>query len=176
MNLSIQKLKPTACAALLAVSAMTTSGPVFGGETQAGVIQPGLVEQLNAWISKNSEYLPREGSLTIELVDADTAMHLQGEHANTGGTLKGLYDEKITAIYLVEPWNPENKYDQSILLHEMIHHRQVTTKHWYCAEAQEWPAYKLQAAFLEENDIVPDFYWPAIVLWSSCSRRDFHAD
>ena len=55
----------------------------------------------------------------------------------------------------------------------MVHHRQADL-HWYCEQAQEWRAYKLQSQWLADQGLKDDFYWPAIVLKSSCTKRDIH--
>lgn len=73
-----------------------------------------------------------------------------GSAGDAGGKVRAFYDDRTETITLVSPWNMRAPADQSILLHELAHHRQ-TPHHWYCAGAQEFPAYKLQAAWAEEQ-------------------------
>lgn len=91
------------------------------------------------------------------------------------GLRRGYYDARTATITLIAPWDPENRTDQSVLLHELAHHRQAPL-HWYCPAAQELPAYRLQAAWAAENDAEPAIDWLRVVLESGCSPRDIHPD
>lgn len=66
--------------------------------------------------------------------------------------------------------------DVSVLLHELTHHRQATARHWYCPGQQELPAYRLQAAWLAEQDETIAINWIDATLAAGCTPSDFHPD
>ena len=63
-----------------------------------------------------------------------------------------------------------------MLLHELYHHRQVEARHWYCPEAMEWDAYRVQAGFLGALGEDGGFDWVRLALISSCTPGDHHPD
>ena len=148
--------------------------PATAGERPGVPAQ--LFGELEAWLDDNSEYPRRASAPKIVFIAASTADMLRGPGGRAGGRIRGLYDGAAATIYLAEPWSPEAPLDVSALLHELVHHRQVTARHWYCEQAQEWRAYQLQEAWLAERGIDANFYWPAIALSSSCTPRDIHPD
>ena len=130
---------------------------------------------LSGWLDGNAPYPRAASAPEILIVSAAEAARLHGAEDRHGGKrLRGLYDDATETIYLVAPWSPANPRDVSVLLHELVHHRQAQGGHWYCEQAQEWDAYTLQAEWLTEHGLEPGFYWPAIALASSCTRRDIH--
>ena len=134
-----------------------------------------LIPKLNAWLDAKTEYRDRQTQPRILLIDAERAEDLHGVANRSGGRIRGLYDADTGTIYLTKPWSPDDLHDVSVLLHEMVHHRQAG-KHWYCAQAQEWRAYQIQSQWLAERNIQDNFYWPAILLQSSCANRDIHPE
>lgn len=138
-------------------------------------ISPTLLDELNAWLDAETEFGRRDSPPRIKLVGLERAEDLRGAAERSGGRTRGLYDEETGTIYLTEPWSAGNRRDISVLLHEMVHHRQAG-QHWYCQQAQEWRAYQIQAQWLGEQNIGDDFYWPAILLQSSCAKRDIHPE
>ncbi len=132
-----------------------------------------LISVLNTWLDTKTEFQAPESRPQIEFVNIERAELLHDVADRSSGRIRGLYDSESEIIYLVEPWSPENPRDISVLLHEMVHHRQKS-QHWYCEQAQEWRAYQIQAQWLAEQQIADGFYWPAILLQSSCAKRDIH--
>ena len=157
------------CAGLAIVSA---SAPA--GATNRPTVPGRVMAMLENWLDANSEYPRREPLPSVVFVTPAQAAAMQGDASFTGGAVRGLYDDDVTTIYLSEPWSPDDPRPLSVLLHELVHHRQATARHWYCEAEQEWRAYQLQAAWLEEQGVEPNFYWPLIVLESSCTPRDIH--
>jgi len=156
--------------------ALTLSNTAFAlNNVDTNGIPPALVVELNAWLDAATEYPESDTRPQIEFVETEQAQRLRGVADLSGGRIRGLYDAETGTIYLTEPWSSENPRDISILLHEMVHHRQ-TKRHWYCPQAQEWRAYEIQAQWLAEQNIEDDFYWPAIMLQSSCAKRDIHPE
>jgi len=139
-------------------------------------IERGLIDGLRAWLDANSEYPRRDILPSIEIVDPGHPALAYPNAEKASGRLRGVYDDQSATIYLVRPWSPDKVFDRSVLLHELTHHRQTTAKHWYCPQEQEWRAYQIQAQWLAEQGVEAAFYWPAIVLQSSCAKRDIHPE
>lgn len=134
-----------------------------------------LLAELNAWLDAETEYARRGSQPRIKFIGAEQAEYLHGVADRSGGRTRGLYNNETETIYLTAPWSASNRRDVSVLLHEMVHHRQ-SEHHWYCEQAQEWRAYQIQAQWMGEQNIDDRFYWPAILLQSSCAKRDIHPE
>jgi hypothetical protein len=135
-----------------------------------------LVSVLDAWLDENAEWAQRDAPPDIRLVSEAEARARRGATGSfQRGQLRGLYDPEEAEILLVRPWDPHNAEDVSVLLHELVHHRQ-TPHHWYCPAAQELPAYRLQEAWLAARGMRADVNWIAVVLDAGCTRRDIHPD
>lgn len=135
-----------------------------------------LVDTLDDWLDVNSNWPRREKSPRILLVSEWAAAARQGTTSSfQRGRLRGLYDPERMEILLVEPWNSQSAENVSVLLHELVHHRQ-STHHWICPAAQELPAYRLQDAWLAERGLQAEVNWVAVVLDAGCTPRDIHPD
>ena len=136
-----------------------------------------LVENLDDWIDVHSEYARHPDAPEIQWINRAQAARLQTT-AQTAKleTTRGLYDPEAGTIYLVRPWDRRKPYDVSVLLHELIHHRQTKTGHWYCPGAQEQDAYKLQDAWLAQLGLRADVNWIAVILEAGCTPKDIHPD
>lgn len=135
-----------------------------------------LVARLESWLDEDGTLPPRRPGPAIRFVSPQEADMLHGAESARylHGPLNGLYSAETQTVYLVAPWDYGNMRDVSVLLHELIHHRQQTARHWFCEAAQEEGAYRLQEKWLGSMGIESDFYWPAIILMSSCTPRDIH--
>ncbi len=136
-----------------------------------------LVLELEAWLDRESNYPAAKAAPaaivisapgTLEDVDFDPLLGRR--------TTAGIFDPDTFTIHLQHPWSWDNDRDVSVLLHELVHHRQINARHWYCPKSMEWDAYKLQERFLAERGLESRIHWVAVVLESSCSRRDHHPD
>ncbi len=150
-------------------------GSSIPGQAKTSANLTNLADTLNTWLDAQTEYENPAAQPRIILVSPSQAAYLHGAADHSGGTLRGLYDDETETIYLVEPWSANDTRDVSVLVHELVHHRQ-SEQHWYCPQAQEWRAYQIQSQWLQEKQIEDDFYWPAIVLKSSCAKRDIHPE
>lgn len=167
-----------ACMAALSLGPAEAEPP----KTLAGWTAPAesslgpLVKRLDDWLDGASAYPARRPAPEITFVSPQDAELLRGQATarHLDGRLRGLYDPETTTIFLVAPWSLDNPRDLGTLLHELVHHRQETARHWYCDAAQEEDAYRLQERWLKTRGVDPDFYWPAIILSSSCTPRDIH--
>ncbi|MDW4548389.1 DUF6647 family protein [Defluviimonas sp. D31] len=132
---------------------------------------------LEAWIDHFGTYPRAEGPPPrIVMVPAGKMAAISAETAHHGPATRGAYDAETATIYLQRPWFADKVYDRSILLHELVHHRQAHARHWYCDQAMEWDAYKLQETFLDQAGLESGIFWLAIALESSCAVRDHHPD
>lgn len=85
--------------------------------------------------------------------------------------LRAAYSLPDRVIHLVEPWSAGDPYDRSVLLHEFIHVVQLEARDWPCVGAPELEAYMLQAEYLREFGVEPDFDWRSIFLLSICPEN-----
>ena len=85
---------------------------------------------------------------------AELSRKVYGELADVDSTICGVYDSDIQTIFLPDGHCPGDLLDQSILLHELVHHVQVVTGMEYpCPPARERLAYELQARWLQEMGV-----------------------
>ena len=136
---------------------------------------PELVEILDTWLDQNTDLHRPETSPTIEFVSATLAVSIQGSSASNFMRTRGLFDPQTSTIYLILPWDRKNPHDASVLLHELVHARQVS-RYFYCPGAQEEAAYRLQNEWLRRRGLQAKVNWVAVILESGCNRRDFHPD
>nr|WP_238368199.1 DUF6647 family protein [Mesobacterium pallidum] len=138
---------------------------------------PALVAQLEDWLDANTALPRRDTAPEIRLVSQARAASMgTARHASQEGMARGIYDTETEVVYLVSPWDKRDPRDVSVLLHELVHHRQAEAGHWYCPGAQEEPAYRLQDEWLSGMGLAADINWIAVVLESSCTPRDIHPD
>ncbi len=139
----------------------------------APTITGALREELHKWIDTATD-LPRASS-PAKIVFAQPRNIVAPSELATliGRAPRGLYDTAKGEITLILPWSARNPQDVSVLLHELVHHRQ-SGRHFYCEAAKEHSAYKLQRDWLAERGLTLDVNWIAVVLSSSCVPRDIH--
>lgn len=136
-----------------------------------------LIDHLELWLDAHSDLPRRTSAPLIRLVGADRVASLQAtSRSSKSAHTRGLYDPETATVYLVRPWESRDPHDVSVLLHELVHHRQAEAGHWYCAGAQELPAYRLQEAWLAAQGLRANVNWIAVVLDSGCTPRDIHPD
>jgi hypothetical protein len=135
-----------------------------------------LVEDLEAWLDQHLSNPRPPRPPRIRVIDAATAHQMRGGVSRMGQRLRGLYDPETATIHLVAPWSAGDARDVSVLLHELVHHRQTAARHFYCPGAQEPEAYDLQAEWLAERDLTLRVNRIAVVLEADCTPRDIHPD
>jgi hypothetical protein len=65
-----------------------------------------------------------------------------------------VYDDKERTVYLPESWTGDTIAEQSILVHEMVHHLQnLAGMKFACAGEREKPAYLAQDKFLRQHGL-----------------------
>ncbi len=134
-----------------------------------------LAEVFDTWLDRNTDFGRPEARPAIHIISPSVAASIQGPSASSFGRPRGFFDPASSTIYLIGPWDRTNPHDASVLLHELVHARQVS-RHYYCPGAQEEAAYRHQDAWLRERGLQAKVNWIAVVLESGCSRRDVHPD
>ena len=170
---------PMACA--LSLLAFSTSGAAASDADplawRNAETLPTLVAHLEDWLDDNTALSRRDAAPEIRLItQAQAASMGTARHASQQGLARGIYDTETETIHLVRPWDGRDPRDVSVLLHELVHHRQADAGHWYCPGAQEEPAYRLQDAWLSRMGLKADVNWIAVVLEAGCTPRDIHPD
>jgi hypothetical protein len=163
------------CAAL-ALTPVTAAAQDLLAWREAPTMQA-LVTHMEAWLDTHTDLPRREAPPRIQLTSHAHASGIAHSHQTSASpTLRGLYDPEAETVWLVQPWDARNPYDVSVLLHELVHHRQAAAGHWYCPGAQELPAYRIQQAWLNDLGLEPDVNWIAVVIEAGCTPRDIHPD
>lgn len=134
-----------------------------------------LVEILETWLDNNTDFQRPAVSPQTKLISSSMAVSLRGNLGRSHGRTRGLFDPQTSTIYLIQPWNPKDAKDVSVLLHELVHSRQVSL-YYFCPGAQEEAAYRLQDDWLRERGLRAKVNWIAVVLETGCSRQDIHPD
>ena len=118
-------------------------------------LEPKAVAHMIAWIDAKTGWGGREPP-TIRFIP-----HAQLDEMYFGGREKSnyihvhaLYSDESDTIYLSEDWRPDDLYDRSALLHELVHHLQALNKiNSVCPADSERKAYHLQIAWLHEQGV-----------------------
>ncbi len=121
------------------------------------------METLESWLDEHSGLGRREEPPVVRLHDLALAVSFCSDPDRRHGRTRGLYDPTAYTIFLMRPWDPTNAEDVSVLLHELVHHRQAPDDH-PCPGAQEEAAYRLQDAWLRELGLQANVNWVAVVL------------
>jgi hypothetical protein len=169
------------CATLAALATAVCAGdavPVVLNADEAEAHEvTALIGELDDWLSLEGSYPPADRPLAgLVFAFAGDPVDHEGETVDLMSEMRGLYNAAEAVIYLARPWSAASVRDRSVLLHELVHHRQVAARHWYCPQAMEWDAYRLQEDWLTEHGVDPGFSWIYIHMLSSCTRRDHHPD
>jgi hypothetical protein len=139
------------------------------------VIGGRLFNEMIAWIAMNTSY-----DLLVVYSDPPTISFcavgkvIEYEHADllVDAVLLAAYDREKRHIFLTQPWSLLNYFDQSVLLHELIHDVQLQNRDWDCVGAPELEAYLLQDKWLFEHGIIHNFNWPMIQRLSICPENN----
>ena len=125
-----------------------------------------MFDEIIPWLAANFELPPTHSAPKIafasqvdlmKLRAADRA-HWQGFKYDDDPTnvrnVVAVYDTLTTTIYLPLGWTGSSPGDQSVLVHEMVHHLQNIAKlKFECPSAREKVAYLAQDAWLKRFDL-----------------------
>lgn len=163
------------CLTALSATVATAGEDLLGWRDARNMTE--LLDHLDRWLDVNSDLAPSTAPPRVRDTDEAAARARIGKdlHARSGGRPRGFYDKDAATIWLVRPWDARDPRDVAVLLHELVHHRQVGG-HWYCDGAKELPAYRLQRDWLNALGLEPPVNWIAVVLESGCTPRDIHPE
>ena len=130
-----------------------------------------IIMALMIWIGANTNYnvdVPAPMFWFITQDQLEQAYY--GGEKYEGVTLHGFYDTKLNLIILPDTWDRTDPWDQSLLLHEIIHYLQdMNGTKYICLEEMEKDTWPLQKQYLKEQH---NFNWDYDKLWhlliSSC--------
>jgi hypothetical protein len=124
-----------------------------------------LVLALMVWASAQTGLPVPEDMPEVRTVDRCEIERLYFDDAarkcgNASGGVQAIYDHRASRMLLPDTWSPENIYDISMLVHELVHHLQAeagkTPETVSCVGRDlEKPAYDAQIAFLEAAGLDP---------------------
>lgn len=125
-----------------------------------------MFQEIVGWLSSNFELPSTDSPPTIafasqielmKLRTADRAQWQGFKYDDDPSILRdvvAVYDTATSTIYLPLDWLGASPADQSVLVHEMVHHLQNTAKLKYeCPGAREKIAYLAQDAWLKRSDL-----------------------
>lgn len=147
-------------AAILAVSQVShfsqpaAAGAVVHSDRQS-IAASSMVDPFITWIADQTDLKAPEPPLIVLLpYEQMTKMYFGDMQTSGSFQLRGFYDSRTTTIYLPNTWDPNDLRDQSILLHELVHHVQRSNHvRAPCPTALEQQALDLQAAWLSDQGV-----------------------
>lgn len=154
---------------------LDTCRPIQRPDSQApqvpSVVGEDLFDHLIAWIAINTSYdlmTAYHDPPTISFCRAGETIDYENADLLVDVSLLAAYDRQERHIFLTHPWSPLNLFDQSVLLHELIHDVQLQNRVWACPGAPEREAYLLQDKWLVEHGLQYRFDWRMISRLSRC--------
>ena len=130
-----------------------------------------IIMALMIWIGANTNYnVDVPAPMFWFLTQDQLEQAYYGEENYEGTVLYGFYDITLNLIILPDTWDRTDPWDQSVLLHEIIHYLQDVNQIEYpCIEEMEKDTWPLQKQYLKEEH---NFDWDYDKLWhlliSSC--------
>lgn len=139
-------------------------------------LETSLIDSLLDWVELNTQYdvsKTRQDPPILDFCKVGELIEYEGLQIMVDAGLNAAYDSHRRTINIVGSWNPDSTWDQSILLHELVHDVQLQNREWYCLQQPEWEAYRLQDAWLQQQGMQSGFDWLYIYFLSRCPR-DHH--
>lgn len=139
--------------------------PTAHGQNGSALPSDSLVREILTWLSANFD-LPKTSTMpSIKFVSKEQLAKMRYGHEGatagsagdptfaTAGTTRdvvSLYDTTNETIYLPMGWTGASPAEQSVLVHELVHHAQKTGGlNFECPMAREKTAYLAQDRWLE---------------------------
>jgi hypothetical protein len=135
-------------------------------DPEPAVAPAGLVEEIADWVAAEMALdevpgLPRLVLLPAAQMRSARVAAMRDAGIDTSAYERGrprpvlaFYDERSGVIHLAVGWSGATPAEQSILVHEMVHHFQARTgQRFACAGERERPAYAAQARWLERSGL-----------------------
>ena len=154
---------------LAAVAALSlssaSSGAVAEGRDVASVPSEALLGEISAWLTANFDLPSTAIAPAIRFVTAEQLAAMRGSGPESsaktreqphlvvetmhGRSTVALYDDANETIFLPIGWTGTSPADQSVLVHEMVHHLQRKAQlRFECPMAREKLAYTAQDRWL----------------------------
>jgi hypothetical protein len=92
-------------------------------------------------------------------------------YKNLASSLEAVYAADINTIYIGKKIDPQSPYGRSVVVHELIHFLQKVHKHETkvaCTNALEKDAYQIQAKYMKQNQLTPEFNGFTVFVRSMC--------
>jgi hypothetical protein len=127
----------------------------FGGIQNDRVISPKLVAGLIAWITSKTGWTVSDAPPVRFVSEAQLReMYFGGSVGSDNIQVHAIYSDEDHTVYLPDKWNPESLFDRSALLHELVHHLQVSNGvKANCPAEYGKQAFHLQIDWLHEQGI-----------------------
>jgi hypothetical protein len=133
----------------------------------SGTISQDLVAAIETWISAQFSLPPVREHAVIKLVPAKEIVALRyssilgpGRSAGDQNDTVAVYHDPTQTIYLAQDWTGGTPAEQSILVHELVHHFQnILGIKYECGQEREKLAYRAQDRWLGlfGHDLATDF-------------------
>ena len=137
----------------------------------AEFVNRGLITELIGWIAISTMYdvsATYSSPPEILFCDVGEIIAYESDDLLVDALLGAVYDRSRQQIHLVRPWSPDDPFDVSVLLHELIHDVQLNNRDWPCVGAPEFEAYWLQDKWLSEHGKRLDLSWRYVRELSEC--------
>jgi Domain of unknown function (DUF6647) len=128
-----------------------------------------LLSVIGVWVAANTGFSEPQHLPTLAFIADGRIKQIHQELAHRAdGTLEpgsvpesndsqdvvAFYDARRKTIFLSQSWDARSPADQSVLVHELVHHLQKEAGATYrCPGEQEKPAYAAQADWLALYDL-----------------------
>lgn len=135
------------------------------------VVGEKLFNEMIGWIAVNTSYdlsTVYYDPPTISFCGVGEVIRYEQSDLLVDVALLAVFDRERRHIFLTQPWAFMSYFDQSVLLHELIHDAQLQTQDWECPGAMEREAYLLQDKWLFEHGVSYSFDWALIRQLSDC--------
>jgi hypothetical protein len=121
------------------------------------------------WVSVNAGLPMMKNLPGVELISTAelSRLHEKGPTSFYAGVAPAAYDDATRTIYLPANWSGKSPTDESVLVHEMVHHMQNEAGFEYaCAGARAEPAYVAQDKWLQTYGLTlkQEFHIDALAL------------
>lgn len=160
-------------ALMLLAGAASAEEDCFGAPLKPISVSENITNELIGWIALHTMYdvsLLFNEPPKITFCEIGDMIDYEASTIRVEPFLSAAFNLPEREIYLVMPWSQDDPYDRSVLLHELIHDVQLSNRDWPCVGAPEMEAYRLQAKYLAENGVKPDFDWAGIYALSRCPK------
>ena len=163
-------LGATVACLMLASEVCCHDGPDTLVAAPAGPARPSeaLLDEIVAWLSSNFdvpaskerpaiEFVPKIDLAAMRVRDGALSRHVtQGVATDLADPHRvvAVYNSDLKTIFLSDDWRGKSPADQSVLVHEMVHHLQIMAEQKFeCPMAREKLAYLAQDKWLARFDM-----------------------